>query len=224
MLLLLLRHSDGAGAGLRPAATRRRHAAPRRSPRPAARPRAASRRARRRSRALMRDAQDTQYHASCVAQRLAEAQVHVTLARDEMQRFEDPVVRIGDRAHARRRLTLIAERHGRGRARRAPLHRRRLSTISATKYEVGCSSAVQERRRRHHAVATAALPTRVRPPAALTRCAEGAAGVTCACSRARGRSWRSRSRDRSSARPRRPWRPPCSGPGGSARRRAARAP
>ncbi len=62
-------------------------------------------------RTLLRGANDTQYHASCVAQRLAEAQVHVSLARDEMQRLTDPSgVSPGDREHALRRLTIIAER------------------------------------------------------------------------------------------------------------------
>src|SRR5881394_2151711 len=56
-------------------------------------------------RALLRGANDTQYHASCVAQRLAEAQVHVTLARDEMQRLTEPGgASSGDREHALRRL------------------------------------------------------------------------------------------------------------------------
>jgi hypothetical protein len=62
-------------------------------------------------RALTRVANDTQYRASCVAQRLAEAQAHVALARDEMQRLTNPAgLSAGDRAHALRRLTLIAER------------------------------------------------------------------------------------------------------------------
>ena len=87
-------------------------------------------------RTLLRGANDSQYRASCVAQRLAEAQVHVSLARDEMQRLTDPNgVSAGDRQHALRRLTLIAER-------RQELERAAhlfidddLSSISATKYQ-----------------------------------------------------------------------------------------
>jgi len=64
-----------------------------------------------RIRALVRVASDTQFRASCVAQRLAEAQVHVAIARDEMRRLTDPAgISAGDRAHALRRLTLLAER------------------------------------------------------------------------------------------------------------------
>jgi hypothetical protein len=95
-------------------------------------------------RALLRGATDTQYHASCVAQRLAEAQVHVALARDEMQRLTDPgTVSPGDREHALRRLAIIADRtrevEGAARACIAD----ELSSISATKYDSTAPPAVE---------------------------------------------------------------------------------
>jgi hypothetical protein len=97
-------------------------------------------------RALLRGANDTQYHASCVAQRLAEAQVHVALARDEMQRLTDPSgVSAGDRAHALRRLTLIADRTREVEGAARLCVDDELSSISATKYDTWVPSAVQER-------------------------------------------------------------------------------
>jgi hypothetical protein len=105
-------------------------------------------------RALLRSANDTQYHASCVAQRLAEAQVHVALARDEMHRLTDPNgVSAGDRQHALRRLTLIAERTQEvERAARLCVDDD-LSSISATKYETVAPSGLPRLRE-----ATAPLP------------------------------------------------------------------
>jgi hypothetical protein len=93
---------------------------------------------------LLRGATDTQYHASCVAQRLAEAQVHVTLARDEMQRLTDTAgISPGDRDHALRRLALIAERTREvERAARACIDDE-LSSISATRYETAVPPAVE---------------------------------------------------------------------------------
>ena len=97
-------------------------------------------------RALLRGANDTQYHASCVAQRLAEAQVHVSLARDEMQRLTDPSgVSAGDREHALRRLTIIAERTREVEGAAHLCLDDELSSISATKYDTWVPSAVQER-------------------------------------------------------------------------------
>jgi hypothetical protein len=84
---------------------------------------------------LLRGANDTQYHASCVAHRLDEAQVHVALAREEMRRLMDPNgIAAGDREHALRRLALIAARTDEvERAARTCLDDE-LSSISATKY------------------------------------------------------------------------------------------
>jgi hypothetical protein len=97
-------------------------------------------------RALLRGANDTQYHASCVAQRLAEAQVHVALARDEMQRLNDATgVSAGDREHALRRLTLIADRTREVEGAARICVDDELSSISATKYDTWVPSAVEER-------------------------------------------------------------------------------
>ncbi len=96
-----------------------------------------------RIRALMRNAQDTQYHAGCVAQRLAEAQVHVTLARDEMRVFEGPASGAADKAHAAQRLALIAERTAEVEHTARVCIEDELSTITATKYEVEVSPAVE---------------------------------------------------------------------------------
>jgi hypothetical protein len=94
-------------------------------------------------RALLRGANDTQYHASCVAQRLAEAQVHVALARDEMQRLTDPGgVSSGDREHALRRLTLIAERTREVESAARACIDDELSSISATKFDTSAPPAV----------------------------------------------------------------------------------
>lgn len=99
-----------------------------------------------RIRALMRGANDSQYHASCVAQRLAEAQVHVALARDEMQQLTSSAsVSAGDREHATRRLTLLAERTQEvERAARACIDDD-TSSISATRYETWVPPTVEQR-------------------------------------------------------------------------------
>jgi hypothetical protein len=96
-------------------------------------------------RALMRGASDTQYRASCVAHRLDEAQVHVALARDEMQRLAQPDVSAGDGQHALRRLTLIAERTQEvERAARACVDDD-TSSISAIKYDTAVPPAVERK-------------------------------------------------------------------------------
>lgn len=95
-------------------------------------------------RALMRGATDTQYHASCVAQRLAEAQVHVALARDEMQQLTDPAgVSRGDREHALRRLKLIAERTQEIEHAARSCVDDETSSISATKWQITVPAAVE---------------------------------------------------------------------------------
>jgi hypothetical protein len=104
-----------------------------------------------RIRKLMRGAQDGPMRLSCVQQRLAEAQVHVTLARDEMQILAPEPgpepgpgpghASDGDRAHARRRLELIAQRTLEvERAARLCIDDE-LSTVTATKFEVEVSPA-----------------------------------------------------------------------------------
>jgi len=94
-------------------------------------------------RAFMRGAQTDPYNASCVAQRLAEAQVHVTLARTELRELTAPDRTADDRAHAARRIALLRERT------REIEHAARLcvdnevSSISAVKVEVEAPSAVE---------------------------------------------------------------------------------
>ena len=103
-----------------------------------------------RIRGYMRGAQDGPMRMSCVAQRLQEAQVHVTLARDEMQVLAateagsgGAPARAGDRAHALKRLALMAQRTQEvDRAARLCVDDE-LSTVSATKYEVDVSGAVE---------------------------------------------------------------------------------
>jgi hypothetical protein len=97
-------------------------------------------------RALMRGASDSQYHATCVAQRLAEAQVHVSLARDEMQRLTDPNgISNGDTQHALRRMSLIAKRTQEVEQAARLCVEDELSTISATKFDTAVSPPVERR-------------------------------------------------------------------------------
>jgi hypothetical protein len=99
-------------------------------------------------RTFMRGAQDGPVRLSCVQQRLAEAQVHVMLARDEMQTLAEPGpgrahASADDRAHARTRLRLLAQRTQEvEHAARACIDDE-LSTISATKYETEVPAAVE---------------------------------------------------------------------------------
>src|SRR3954452_16538222 len=96
-----------------------------------------------RIRTFMRGAQDGPLRLSCVQQRLAEAQVHVMLAGDDMQTLAGPApgpagdrVSADDRAHARTRLKLLAQRTQEvEHAARACIDDE-LSTITATKYEI----------------------------------------------------------------------------------------
>ena len=99
-------------------------------------------------RTFMRGAQDGPVRLSCVQQRLAEAQVHVMLARDEMQTLarvtgkDQPSA--DDRAHAITRLRLLVQRTEEvERAARACVDEE-LSTISATKFEIEVPAAVQK--------------------------------------------------------------------------------
>ena len=104
-----------------------------------------------RIRGYMRGAQDGPMRMSCVAQRLQEAQVHVTLARDEMQVLAAPATegvsapaRAGDRAHALKRLALMAQRTQEVERAAHLCVDDELSTVSATKYEVEVPGAVQK--------------------------------------------------------------------------------
>jgi hypothetical protein len=65
-----------------------------------------------RIRAMLPAEGDRAVYTGCVAQRLAEAQVHVTLARDEMQRLTagPPAPPPAEQSHARSRIALLAQR------------------------------------------------------------------------------------------------------------------
>jgi hypothetical protein len=98
-----------------------------------------------RIRALMRAAGNRPVYQACVGQRLAEAQVHVSLGRDEMQLLTDPPSAPDDRAHARRRLGLLAQR-----TRELELAARSCvdeedSTISATKFHTDVPAKIERR-------------------------------------------------------------------------------
>jgi len=106
-----------------------------------------------RIRAYLRGAKDGNLRMSCVAQRLQEAQVHLTLAQDEMKVLATVASgsaasdhgRDSDRAHAVKRLALMAERT---REVERAAHRcidDELSTVSATKFETDVPTAVERR-------------------------------------------------------------------------------
>jgi hypothetical protein len=93
---------------------------------------------------IMRVAHDS-YRLSCVAQRLAEAQVHTALARDEMRALTAGDRTGGDRAHALTRLRLLDQREAEvERAAKACVDDE-LSTVSASKLEVEVSPAIEKR-------------------------------------------------------------------------------
>ena len=105
-----------------------------------------------RIRNFMRGAQNGPLRMSCVAQRLQEAQVHVVLARDEMKVLADTSAgtpgdkaRDGDRAHALKRLELMAQRTQEvERAARLCIDDE-LSTVNATKFETDVPAEVERR-------------------------------------------------------------------------------
>jgi hypothetical protein len=103
-----------------------------------------------RIRTFMRGAQNGPLRMSCVAQRLQEAQVHVVLARDEMKVLADRSSetdggrgRDENRAHALKRLSLMAQRTAEvERAARLCVDDE-LSTVNATKFETDVPAAVE---------------------------------------------------------------------------------
>jgi hypothetical protein len=104
-----------------------------------------------RIRGYMRGAKDGPMRMSCVAQRLQEAQVHVTLARDEMQVLAAPAdagggpARTGDRAHALKRLALMAQRTQEVERAAHLCVDDELSTVTATRYETEVPAPVERR-------------------------------------------------------------------------------
>ena len=115
-----------------------------------------------RIRTFMRGAQNGPLRMSCVAQRLQEAQVHVVLARDEMKVLADPSAettgdrgRDDNRAHALKRLSLMAQRTAEvERAARLCVDDE-LSTVNATKFETDVPGIID---RRGDATAAPSLP------------------------------------------------------------------
>jgi len=97
-------------------------------------------------RTYLRGAQEGPMRMSCVQQRLAEAQVHVMLARDEMKTLAATYpVSAGDRAHARQRMMLLAQRTQEVERAAYLCIEDEQSTITATKFEVEVPTAVQKR-------------------------------------------------------------------------------
>ena len=188
----------------RPRATGQHRGGPRRDPRAhAQRPGHAVSRGLRRSSAWLRHRCTSRWRA----RRCAFSRVRRQAPRTKLMRAK--------------RLTLIAERTAEVEHTARVCIEDELSTITATKYEVEVSPAVE---------AAATSPGRPAPP----RAGPAHRGQTVGRGRAGARYIRLFAsarpllalafRDRSSARPRRPWRPPCSGPAGNARHPAARAP
>jgi hypothetical protein len=93
----------------------------------------------RRIRANMRGAQNDAWRASCVGQRLTEAQVHVGLAREEMQRLGR------EKAYALKRLQLLAQRTQEVERAARLCVEDELSTISASKLEIEAPTGVEAR-------------------------------------------------------------------------------
>jgi len=108
-----------------------------------------------RIRRLMPAAGDRAVYAGCVAQRLAESQVHVSMARDEMQRLNETAATPASRSHARSRLALLAQRTREVEHAALNCVDEDNSSISATKKETHVPPPVQRR----------GDPTRPRPMA-----------------------------------------------------------
>src|SRR5262245_6570360 len=104
-----------------------------------------------RIRGSMRGAQDQPMRDSCGALPLQEAQVHVTLARDEMQVLAATTgtsggpARAGDRAHALRRLTLMAERTQEVERAAHLCVDDELSSVTATRFETEVAPRIEDR-------------------------------------------------------------------------------
>jgi len=100
----------------------------------------------RRIRKLLPAAGNRPIYAGCVNQRLAEAQVHVSLARDEMKRLTTPSTSPADRAHARERLAFLAQRTREVQHAAVSCIDEDDSSISATRYQTQVPPAIQKMR------------------------------------------------------------------------------
>ena len=100
----------------------------------------------RRIRGLLPAAGDRPIYAGCVAQRLAEAQVHVSIARDEMRRLTGAASSPGDQTHARERLAYLAQRTREVQHAAVSCVDEDDSTISAVRKQTQVPPAVQRKR------------------------------------------------------------------------------
>ena len=100
----------------------------------------------RRIRGLLPAAGDRAVYAGCVAQRLAEAQVHVSMARDEMRRLTSASSSPADKAQARQRLAYLARRTREVQHAAVSCVDEDDSSISAVRYQTLVPPAVARRR------------------------------------------------------------------------------
>ena len=119
----------------------------------------------RKIRAMLPAAGDRAVYTGCVGQRLAEAQVHVSMAREEMQRLTagPPARPPAEQDHARNRLALLAQRTRDVERDALSCVDQEDSSISATKTETTVPPMVQRR------------PDPTRPPPMAYPCPSGAA-------------------------------------------------
>jgi hypothetical protein len=94
---------------------------------------------------LLRAAGDRAVYAGCVAERLTEAQVHVSIAREEMQRLAAPASSAAEQAHARARLAMLAQRTREVTHAAVSCVDEDDSSISATKFETHVPPALQKK-------------------------------------------------------------------------------
>ena len=100
----------------------------------------------RRIRKLLPAAGNRPIYAGCVSQRLQEAQVHVSLARDEMRRLTSASASADDKAHARQRLAYLAQRTREVQHAAVSCIDEEDSSISATRFQIQVPPAVQRKR------------------------------------------------------------------------------
>jgi hypothetical protein len=99
----------------------------------------------RKIRAMLPAAGNRPVYAGCVGQRLAEAQVHVAMARDEMQRLTGAESRPDQRTQARTRLALLAQRTREVEHAALSCVDEDDSSISATRFRTDVPPLVQKR-------------------------------------------------------------------------------
>ena len=100
----------------------------------------------RRIRGFLPAAGDRAVYTGCVAQRLAEAQVHVSMARDEMRRLTSASSSPADKAQARQRLAYLAQRTREVQHAAVSCVDEEDSSISAVRYQTLVPPAVERRR------------------------------------------------------------------------------